>query len=295
MNEDLIYYINYVADDLKMEAKALGSSGLKILDGKKYPLSELSSGQFNKVTILVTTFSQIDSKFLSAFPRCKLVIRHGSGYDNVDLKACANSGVAVMNIKNYCLAEISRYCVEIIGDYQKDSDHHESPVIGIIGLGQVGQSIYKHCLSLGYGIETYDRRSSFENLQKLLERSDIITLHAALNQSSLYMIGQKEFQHMKPGTWLINTARGRLIETRALLEALNTGRVGQTFLDVIDDNVAPELQRTVLGHENVHYTGHTAWYSPESLNSIRTRIVNAALAWFQRGIFTENLLTPIGS
>ena len=152
--------------------------------------------------------------------------------------------------------------------------------VGIVGFGRIGQLVAKYSSALGFSILVADPYADSEavtqdghaliDLPDLLARADIVSLHAPLNDETLHMLNRTTLGLMKPGSTVVNTCRGGLIDEEALADALESGRVGLALLDVYEaeplgsDSRLRNLPNTVL-------TPHSAWFSPESLDDLPIR------------------------
>jgi len=290
-----IYYIDYPAPDLDLEGPVLTEAGLSLIDGKLRPPESLESRLRSSLQVIVVTFTRVDTGFLDRFSGLELLLRHGTGHDNIDLEACQARGIRVMNIVDYCQAEISSYIHKELTDFFPTHASKHKVSVGIIGLGRIGRVVRRSLEAHGFRITFHTRTplpqdSGYRSLASLLESVDVLSLHASLNESSHHLLNTPEFGRMKPGMLLMNTARGSLIHSRALLHAINAGVVRQAILDVIDPATPPEVLARLRESSAVKYTGHSAWYSPRALWEIRLRLLAAILAWTGNHQLRENIL-----
>ncbi len=263
-------------------------------------------------------FSPIDSATLKRFPQAKLVSTMSTGFDHVDLKACKKAGVTVCNVPAYgdntvaehafaLLLAIARKLPESVDRTRRGGFSLEGlrgfdlkgKTIGIVGTGKIG----RHAARIAHGFQmrvlAYDPcpdRSleaelglRYVTLNKLLSESDIVSLHAPLTPQTHHMIGANSLKRTKHGMVLINTSRGGLIDTRALLRGLENGNVGYAGLDVLEEEgfIREEKElltshhhakrhdfetalenHALLSHPAVIVTPHTAFNSQEALERI---------------------------
>lgn len=251
--------------------------------------------------LIASVASKVDQELLNSAQNLKFISQFSTGFDNIDLNACAAKGVKVSNVPDYCSATLSEFVFSMIINLTRDiflADKHveeggwnyslfggvelKGKKIGIIGAGGNGAAVIK--IAKGYEMEPLvfthnptDEKaaelgiSGFVSLETLLQNSDFITLHIPLNDSTFHMFGEKEFEIMKNGAYFINTARGGIVDSQALYDALESGRVAGAALDVLEEtepvnfeNVS-EVGRKLIRHPNSIITPHIAFYSAESI------------------------------
>jgi D-3-phosphoglycerate dehydrogenase len=241
-------------------------------------------------------------KVLGVSPRCRIVASLGNAYDRIDIEAATEYGIAVTNIPDYCIDEVSGRAIALmlalayklflvdrevrekqinfIPPNRKTVMEIISPVfrlrdqtLGIVGLGRIGTATALKARGLGMKVIAYDpyvfgevmlsRGVEPVALDTLLKESDFIAIHALLNDETRNMIGHSEFKKMKPTAYLINDARGEIVNQPALIKALQENLIAGAGLDVtVDDPIAPN--NPLLKMLNVILTGHSAWYSTVS-------------------------------
>ncbi len=262
-------------------------------------------------------YSQISAEVVGALPALRLVATRSTGFDHVDLAACAARGIAVANVPSYgentvaehtfaLMLALSRkihqsYVRVMRGDYSLEGltgfDLKEK-ALGVIGAGRIGLHVIKIARGFGMQVLAYDPyRNSFlaellgfryAGLEELLASSDIVTLHMPYSAELHHFMNREKFALMKPGALFINTARGRLVDTDALLAALETGRLAGAGLDVVEGEELIQEEKQLLymqpqsleklqavvrthvlfRHENVIFTPHNAFNSKEALERI---------------------------
>lgn len=232
--------------------------------------------------VIIPEHVKIDGPFLKRAPHLKLV-QTGAGFDNVDIEACAAVGVYVANAAGINAAAVAEHVLGFIlcwyknlipldgimktGDYGVDYRGAEltGKVIGIVGLGNIGRQVAHYARAFGMQVLGYDihqptdRDTPIEavGFKTLLKRSDIVTLHIFLNSRTRHMISRTELDLMKPEALLINTARGPVIDERALIEALRSGTIGGACLDVFETEPLP-VDSPLRKLDNVILSPHTA-------------------------------------
>jgi len=239
---------------------------------------------------------------LSTLSKCRIIASLGNAYDRIDLEAGSEYGIAVTNIPDYCIDEVSGRAIALMMAlgyklFQLDKAVREKQVnfippnrktvegiaypifrmrdqtLGIIGLGRIGTATALKARGLGMRVIAYDpyvfgavmvsRGVEPVDLDTLLKESDFISIHALLNKETRNMIGYKEFEKMKPTCYFINAARGEIVDQVALIRALQKGFIAGAGLDVtVDDPLVPD--NPLLKMPNLILTGHSAWYSTTS-------------------------------
>ena len=242
---------------------------------------------------ILVRWLKITPAHIKRFRRCKIIVRYGVGTDNVDVDAATEAGIIVGHIPSYCLDEVSTHaialllaCVRNIVTTHKKIErggwdvNPAEPIwrvagrtLGLVGLGNIGQLVARKMSGWGVNLLATDpfvEKSRADALgvklvalETLCRESDYISLHVPLLPETRHLISQKEFAWMKPGVILINTARGPVVDTKALLVALREGRMARAGLDVFEDEPPPP-DSPLRADARIILTDHVAWYSEES-------------------------------
>ena len=292
----------------------LGESYLKGLDVtylKGMWLTEdelIKYGKDADAIVAVPSIHPLTRRVLAAFERCRVVGGIGIGFDTADLEAATEYGIAITNVPDYCLDEVSSHALAFmlaLGRklFQIDRAIREKPVnltqdrkalmevafpvlrmrdqtLGIIGLGKIGTATALKAKGLGMRVISYDpyvlgpvmesRGVKPVDLKTLLRESDFISLHTPLNDETRGLIGYHEFKQMKPTCYFINTARGGCVEQNGLIRALKEGLIAGAGIDVTVDEPI-ERDNPLLHMPNVILTGHCAYYSTISEAELYSR------------------------
>lgn len=272
---------------------------LKIHPGFKGDPSEKRDFAKNADGILVR-HTIIDEAFLSEMKNLKAVVRYGVGYDNVDIEACTRHGVRVANVQGYANHAVSDHAMALLFSctralWHTESQLHEgfaSPpvpdiielhdkILGIIGIGRIGSMVCKKAVPFFRRIlacDPYKPDSHFNQLNaqrveldELLERSDVITLHCNLTDETRHLLNEVKFLKMTKKPVIINTSRGEVICEKALLDALNSGTIHSAGLDVYEDEPITDKQSKLVNHPRTICTGHYAWYSDKSMIELQRK------------------------
>lgn len=275
---------------------------------------------FEVVSVFI--YSRITDQLLSKLKGLHLLATRSTGFDHIDLEACTKRGILVCNVPEYSENTVAEHTFALIlslsrfihdsyertrqGDFTCEGiqgfDLNEK-VLGVLGTGRIGKRVIEIAKGFGMEVLAYDRYPAAEMAEELgfqyvdfanlLQKSDIVTLHLPLDEETHHFLNEEKIGSMKKGAIVINTARGGLIETRALTEALLKGTLGGAGLDVLEeesfvreeaqlllDNVPRETLATMLrthillSLKNVVITPHCAFNSKESLE----RLVNTTIA-----------------
>ena len=271
--------------------------------------------------LVVRSTANVTGDVVAAGDRLKVIGRAGVGVDNIDLRSASERGVIVMNTPGantvaaaeHTMALLLAMCRNIpqavaslrAGKWDRDQYRGielRSKTLGIIGLGRVGRRVARRSRAFGMEVICFDPYLSDErahemhvervDLDELLERSDFITLHAALTPKTRGIIGRDALAKVKPGVRIVNAARGGLIDEVALAEALESGRVAGAGLDVLVDE-PPDSANPLLHIENVLITPHLASRTEEAQREVGVRIVNQVIDALRGTDFRNAVNMPV--
>ena len=267
--------------------------------------------------LLVSTREAVTRTVLERLPRCKVIGRYGVGLDNVDLDAATDAGIVVTHFPEYCTFEVAdhalacllalnRRIVELDRDLRAGAWVKHGPLttrilrgpvpalqeqtLGIVGFGRIGRAVLARAKPFGLALLIADpyvdpetiRREGAEpvELDELLARADIVTLHCPLTPETRGLIGAEALGRMKPSAALVNTARGPIVDLDALAAALRDGRLAGAALDVFSPEPLP-LSSPLYALPNVILTPHAAYYSERSAEIVRKETFAGAMAVLQ--------------
>lgn len=260
---------------------------------------------FDVITIRSAT--KIDSDILDSLTNksnLKLIIRAGVGIDNIDVTYANKLGIEVRNTPNASsdsVAELAIAHMFSVARFLADSNftmrmgswnkkEYEGvelagKTLGIIGMGRIGRSLAKKASAIGMNVVYYtiegkydDLTYKFESLEDLLSTSDFISLHVPYDKKTGYLIGKREFELMKEGVYLINCARGKVVDEEALVEALDNGKVAGAGIDVFEQE--PTLNKKLINHKRVSVTPHVGASTKEAQDRIASEVVNIIIDFF---------------
>lgn len=272
----------------------LSAAGFSPVSAESYDLKNIGEWGAGAVG-LVVQWEQVTSAMMDQLPELRAISRLGIGYDMIDVDAAGERAVAVMNAPDYCIEEVAAHTIAMIMDAVRGITRYDRDVrsqiwqpvvpgrparrpstmtVGIVGFGRIGRLVARYASALGFSVVVADpyangdavRADGHEivELPQLLELSDVVTLHAPLNEETHHMMNRSAFALMKPGATIVNTCRGGLIDEASLTDALESGHVGLALLDVYESEPLEEDSR-LRALSNTILTPHSAWFSPESL------------------------------
>jgi glycerate dehydrogenase len=239
--------------------------------------------------------SVIDGATIRANPQLKLVALTATGVDNVDLSAARAAGVAVCNLRDYCTASVAQHAFAMLlalthrladyhalvasGRWQHAGQFSVFPypfrelrgrVLGIVGYGTLGKAVAGLGRAFGMQIEIAnrpggERADGRRDLDAMLPDLDVLTLHCPLTDATRNLVSRERLAQMKPDAVLINTARGALVDTRALADALRAGQIGGAGIDVLErEPPPPDHPLLDPSIPNLIATPHVAWAAREA-------------------------------
>ena len=243
----------------------------------------------------------VSGRVLDALPRCKAIVRYGVGVDNIDLEHARKRRVYVANIPGYGTEEVSDHAAALLlscirrlrtrddnlrqgrfeTDIQEPIFRTTGKTLGLIGYGQIGRALHRKWKGfLPQRVLVFDPYAQPEvigengaeivPLDTLFTESDYISLHAPLTPQTRHIINAANLGKMKPTTILVNTARGDLIDEKALAKALSEGRVAAAGLDVFEQEPL-SLDHPLIRLPNVVLSGHVGWYPKDAVRELQTR------------------------
>jgi D-3-phosphoglycerate dehydrogenase len=300
-----------VADYPLVALEALTASGIPFVDADTAggdPLDPIRDAE-----VLLVTWLPVTAEVIAQLRRCKVIIRIGVGYDNIDSEAARRRGIAVCNVPDYCTGEVADHAMAMAlaqaralpfldrcvrqGTWKPTLPHpmpaFEEMNFGVLGYGRIGRSTIARARGFGFHLmacDPYIAETEFPSdvrrrtLEELLTEADILSLHVPLTPETRHLLDAERLARMKPSAILINTARGSVIETPALVEALLTGRIAAAGIDVFEEEPLP-LDHPLLSCPNALVAPHYAWHSRES----KPKLYLMAVAEAIRGVRGEPL------
>lgn len=255
--------------------------------------------------ILITSKCQITRELMEKCPNLKYIGSTATGYNNIDVKAAADLGIAVTNIPAYSTNAVAQHTIALMLEITNHVGLHDRSVqqgqwceceyfcywkkpvllltgksLGIIGYGAIGKKVAEIARALGMIVNVYS--DDPEGAMK----SDFVSLHCPLTEENAGMVNTEFLVNMKPGAVLINTARGGLVDERALADALKAGFIGGAALDVLAEE-PPSKNCPLLGIENCIITPHIAWVPKEMRQAVIDNLAENLKSWLDGGMLNR--------
>jgi D-3-phosphoglycerate dehydrogenase / 2-oxoglutarate reductase len=259
---------------------------------------------------LIVQFAKINKELINSLDRCKVIARYAIGVDTIDIKAATEKKIYVANVPDYCIDEVADTAIAHIlnamrkislsrdmvlsGKFSMDAilpmKRIKDTNLGLIGFGNIARDVARKMKPFIKSIFVYDPYFSdeldyhdfhFGSLADVLGQSDVISIHVPLNESTSKMFSRENFDLMKKDVILINTSRGGVIDESALLDALESGKVGFCGLDVLttEDFDSSPLTR----HPKVCVSPHIGWNSEGAMKELQRKTALNVVATFNTG------------
>ena len=258
---------------------------------------------------VLTARAPITKRVIEAMRRCRVIVRYGIGVETIDIDAATKRGILVANVPDYCVDEVSdhaltlllmlsRQAIRAISLAREDGwllakmpplERLRGQTCGLVGCGQIGSLLAAKVAALGMSVVIYDPYLSqpraieiggqLVSFERLLLESDFISLHAPLNDQTRHLFAAQAFEKMKRTAFVINTARGGLVDEDALVAALDAGKIAGAALDAIVSETSMTPARAALvNHPKIIVTPHTAWLSEQSRAALQAKAVAQVIA-----------------
>jgi D-3-phosphoglycerate dehydrogenase len=302
----IVVVTDYSFERLDVERGILEPLGYRVNAWKdKKPPHELAQLVADADAVL-TQFAPVNADVIAAMTRARVIVRYGIGVDNVDLDAARARGIPVCNVPDYCIDEVADHTLAFIlattrqvvptclavraGSWKLPTPLDRMRTlrelsVGVIGFGRIGRAVVSRLQPFGCRILVHDPivpATEMEgagchprSLKELLAESDVVTLHCPSTSQTRGMINRDSLGLMKPGAILINLARGDLIDSAALTQALQSGHLGAAALDVFAPEPIPP-DHPILQMDNVILAPHIASASLSAARKLRTTVANIA-------------------
>ena len=257
---------------------------------------------------LLVQWAPISRRVIEQLTRCRVISRYGVGVDMIDLEAAREHGIRVANVPDYCVEEVAAHTlcfllalgrkifwqdrlmhqgtwsvVPIIGSVSR----FQGQTLGLVGVGRIGKRFAQMAAPLGLRILGYDVKPpadpgpvSLTDLETVLRESDFLSFHCPLTKETHHLMNAQAFDKMKPSAFLINVSRGGVVDTEALVEALERKKIAGAALDVFEQEPLP-AEHPLLKMDNVILTPHIASYSAEAALQLRRDTAQRIVEFFQ--------------
>lgn len=268
---------------------------------------------------LLATYAKITAAMIPEMKRCRIISRFGIGVDNVDIPAATKAGIVVTRVPDYCIDEVSDHTLALLlalvrkipsSNSRTHAGHWEmsavapihrlrGTVLGLVGFGRIPQLVAPKAQAFGLKVVAYDpyvpkevfARARVEPLAfaELVKVSDYISIHSPLVPETQHLFNAEVFRQMKPTAYLVNTARGPIVDEAALAQALDAKQLAGAALDVLSQE--PPNGSLLFGRDNVIVTPHTSFYSVESLVDLQVKAAEEVVRVF-KGEMPRNAVNP---
>ncbi len=288
-------------DSFAAEHEVTDPAGVELVLTQSFTPQDLVANAAGADAILVQ-YASITAEVMDALPRLRAIGRYGVGVDSVDVAAATARGIAVCNVPDYGTESVSDHAIAMAlavargiprldrgvpaGSFDlaavRPLYQTRGRVFGVVGMGLIGTATARKAAGLGYQVIGHDASAepgatTFHGfpqvgLDELLERSQVVSLHTPLDETTRGMIGAEQLGRMRSDALLVNTSRGGVVDTGALVEALRTGAVRGAAIDVHDAEPLP-VGHPLMDLDSVVLTPHLAWYTEESYDELKRRTV----------------------
>ena len=295
--------------DVDLERTILEAAGLRVRDAPASDEATLRSLAADAEAIM-TCFAQVTPAIIASAPALKVIARYGVGVDNIAIDVATARRLPVTYVPDYCVAEVAEHALALLLSLARGIVRYnrsvtargwdlgvgaplrriEGQMLGILGCGRIGRRLAQSARGLGLRSVGYDADPSIAavaassgielvTLDEVLARADFISVHLPLTPDTHAIIGESILRRMKPTAFLINTARGGLVDISALSQALRERWIAGAALDVLPQE-PPDSNNPLLDLDTVVLTPHVAFYSEESLQALRRRTAQSVVDVF---------------
>ncbi|MEM7802925.1 MAG: C-terminal binding protein [Chloroflexota bacterium] len=313
---------DYAWPSLEIEKDIIGAAGGELVvaeNGESNELMELAKA--HSIAAIMTNWKIVSGELLEACPECKVITRFGVGIDNIAVAKATELGIPVTNVPDYCMEETADHAMAFILAFARNlppliSDTAQNgwnlhltgrpfrrmkeQTLGIIGFGNIAQALVPKALGFGMRVIAHTPRltadrvpagvEATQDLGYLLSEADFVSVHVPAMPQTEHLINAKTLELMKPSAYLINTARGAIVDEQALYEALKEKVIAGAALDVLKVE-APNSKNPLFELENCWVTPHAAFYSPSAIAELEEKAATAVAAALS-GDLPRNIVNP---
>jgi D-3-phosphoglycerate dehydrogenase / 2-oxoglutarate reductase len=295
---DTVLLTDHAWPDDSVERAIIESAGMRLVSGPASPAPASSIEALvreHRPAGILTCWAPVSAQAIEAAPDLKIVARLGVGLDNIAVEAATARSVVVTNVPDYCVEEVSDHAIGFAlawtrGFVRFDREVHAgrwlpadarlrrlaSLTCGLIGYGRIGRATARKFAAFGCRVLAHDPFMPTDaggveavSLEALLAQSDIVVVHAPLTEDTRHLIDRERLSLVKPGSLLINVSRGAIVDTDAVVDALQRGQLSAAALDVIESE--PSVPPALLAQPGAMLTPHVAFSSDASLLELRRR------------------------
>ena len=309
---------------LDLEREIVGPD-VELINARKMRFDDIDPETWGRADAIVLRHIPLRGKQIEHLKRARIVVRNGVGFDVVDLDAAGKAGIVVCNVPDYGTTEVADTAIAMMLTFARGTASHDAALrarlesswthlnnvtakrlrgacFGVIGLGRIGTAAALRARAFGMEVAFYDpwrpngaelsfgfRRARTRD--ELLGMADVVSIHSPLTNDTRQLIDASAVNAMKQGAYLINTARGEICDTSALLEGLKSGKLAAVGLDVLpsepgspdDPLVAAWFDNEPWIRGRMLLNPHSAFYSPDSLVDLRRKAIETAIGHLRDG------------
>ncbi len=292
---------DYVWESVDMERKILGD-GVNLVPLQTKKPEDFAAEAADCVALLNTYAGPITAEVMAKMPHCKIIARYGIGVDTIDLEAATKAGIIVTNNPTYCIDEVAEHTMALLLSAARKITFYDRQVragkwavppgkpiqrvngstIGLIGYGNIARQVAVRAAAFGMKVlfaDPFIKQGQFNTpgdkveLDALFAQSDFVSLHPPLTPQTRGLMNDAAFARMKKNAVLVNCSRGPVVDTDALVRALDAGTIAGCALDTTDPEPLPD-PHPLRGRENVIINPHAAWYSEQAMQGLQAGAPN---------------------
>lgn len=304
---------------LEIERAILEPLGVELIPHEYRSEDDVIAAAYDAVAV-TTVIAPITRRVIEHLVNCRLVVKCGVGFDNIDVEAATEHGICVVNVPDYGIDEVATHTLALIlnslrhiaditeavrrGEWVSTPPYpiqrSAGQVLGIVGFGRIGRSLAQKTRGFAWRLLVHDLFVDAEtirgygaepvDLDTVLTQADFVVLHVPLTKQTHHLIDAKALDKMKSTAFLVNTSRGGVVDSQALYRALQGGRIAGAALDVLEEE-PPSNDHPLLSCARALVTSHVAWYSVQAVNDLRLKAAEE-IARMLRG---EPPLNPVNA
>lgn len=287
---------DYVWESLEVEKRALEGVADRFVALKTRKPEEFLAEAADCDALLNTYAGPITADVMARMPRCKIIARYGIGVDTIDVDAATAAGIIVTNNPTYCVDEVAEHAMALLLACARKAAFYDRLVrggswevppgkpifrlagatLGLVGFGNIARRVAARAAAFEIRVLFHDPfvervqgvPGTKVTLEELLRSSDLVSLHPPLTPQTRRLIGDEALSRMKPTAYLVNCSRGPVVDTDALVRALEARRIAGCALDTTDPEPLPD-SHPLRGRDDVILTPHVAWYSEEAMRGLQ--------------------------
>lgn len=312
MGKFKVVYTDNIYKDNEIEYRRFAEAGYDFSVASSHDKETLKKECADADAVMLS-FIEMDEELINSLQKCKVIVRCGMGFNNVDIPAATKRGIMVANVQKYCLDEVSDHAVALMLTLIRKTAYlsrllregiwdpaKARPIprlkdltLCLYGLGGISSRFATKAKAFGMHVAAYDpflpaeyfeqmgvERIAEEN--ELFRRADVLSVHLPLNKSTAKIINAEKLAMMKPTAIFLNLARGGLVDEEALIKALQDGKLGGAGLDVLADEF-PSMDNPLFQMDNVIVSPHIAYYSEGSDVDLRNYAINQVIGALENG------------